>query len=331
MSGFETSREPHWPPLWARGLGAGEAGSEALYLALEAGGWPGALDDGQRRAFALIVLALLDARQQGATRLPLARLAERLPRFGADEADCAAAATLALALTRGPAPLPLAPYVGRPGDYKPFIVDGDYLYSERELRLEAQLAVALARRLHIPAETAASSVSAPTGFAWTSEQAAAIRGGLPAPVRRHLGRARLGQDRRHRRHRPGLERPRDPARPDRDCRADREGGQPHRRAPAGRRADATHAASPPGLRRPEPGAPTGDFRHHENHPLPHAAVIVDEASMVGLALMSQLIRALGPDARLVLMVTPISSPPLKWGTSSPTSDRRRYGSPAVTA
>ena len=38
----------------------------------------------------------------------------------------------------------------------------------------------------------------------------------------------------------------------------------------------------------------GAFRHHENHPLPHAAVIVDEASMVDLALMEQLVRALRP-------------------------------------
>ena len=45
----------------------------------------------------------------------------------------------------------------------------------------------------------------------------------------------------------------------------------------------------------------GDFRHHENRPLPHDAIIVDEASMVGLPLMEQLVRALRPDARLVLL------------------------------
>ena len=45
----------------------------------------------------------------------------------------------------------------------------------------------------------------------------------------------------------------------------------------------------------------GEFRHHENRPLPHAAVIVDEASMVGLSLMEQLSRALAPGARLVLI------------------------------
>src|SRR6185503_19427265 len=45
----------------------------------------------------------------------------------------------------------------------------------------------------------------------------------------------------------------------------------------------------------------GEFRHHENRPLPLAAVIVDEASMVGLAMMEQLVRALPRDARLVLI------------------------------
>src|SRR5205814_4417310 len=52
------------------------------------------------------------------------------------------------------------------------------------------------------------------------------------------------------------------------------------------------------------GAPRlrgGEFRHHENRPLPHDAVIVDEASMVGLTLMEQLTRALRPETRLVLI------------------------------
>ncbi|HMC94718.1 MAG TPA: AAA family ATPase, partial [Polyangia bacterium] len=45
----------------------------------------------------------------------------------------------------------------------------------------------------------------------------------------------------------------------------------------------------------------GEYRHHDKRPLPHAAVIVDEASMVGLPLLEQLTRALHPDARLVLL------------------------------
>ena len=46
---------------------------------------------------------------------------------------------------------------------------------------------------------------------------------------------------------------------------------------------------------------SGEFRHHENFPLPHRAVLVDEASMIDLGLMDRLVRALRPDARLVLV------------------------------
>jgi exodeoxyribonuclease V alpha subunit len=291
-----------WPPAWARGLEAGEAGGEALYLALEAGGWPGALDDAQRRAFALVVMALLDSRQQGATRLPLAKLGDRLARLGGNEANAAAAAALSLALAHGQAPLPLAPYVGRPGDYKPFIVDGDYLYAERELRLEEQLATSLARRLRMPVDLAAAApVSAPPGLAWTDEQAAAI----DAACRRRFVAISGG---------PGSGKT---AVIDGIVRAWSALGIPRDQiaiaAPTGKAANRiaellpAEAPTPRTLHRllgyavRTPGAPTGDFRHHENHPLPHAAVIVDEASMVGLALMSQLIRALRPDARLVLI------------------------------
>jgi exodeoxyribonuclease V alpha subunit len=45
--------------------------------------------------------------------------------------------------------------------------------------------------------------------------------------------------------------------------------------------------------------PTG-VTHDREAPLPHDVVVVDEASMVSLALMAQLARALRPDARLVL-------------------------------
>jgi exodeoxyribonuclease V alpha subunit len=45
----------------------------------------------------------------------------------------------------------------------------------------------------------------------------------------------------------------------------------------------------------------GAFRHHENNRLPHAGVIIDEASMVDLMLVEQLVRALRPETRLVLI------------------------------
>jgi len=43
------------------------------------------------------------------------------------------------------------------------------------------------------------------------------------------------------------------------------------------------------------------FRHDENHPLATDLVLIDEASMVDLALMARLVRALPPHARLILL------------------------------
>ncbi len=50
----------------------------------------------------------------------------------------------------------------------------------------------------------------------------------------------------------------------------------------------------------QPSTPTR-FRHGRARPLPDDVVIVDEASMVDLALMTKLVEALGPEARLVLL------------------------------
>lgn len=43
------------------------------------------------------------------------------------------------------------------------------------------------------------------------------------------------------------------------------------------------------------------FRHNQENPLPYDVIIVDEASMVDLALMNKLVKATRPDARLVLL------------------------------
>jgi exodeoxyribonuclease V alpha subunit len=43
------------------------------------------------------------------------------------------------------------------------------------------------------------------------------------------------------------------------------------------------------------------FRHHENHPLGFQVVVVDEASMMDLAMMDRLLGAVGPKTRLVLL------------------------------
>jgi len=46
------------------------------------------------------------------------------------------------------------------------------------------------------------------------------------------------------------------------------------------------------------------FRHHRANRLPHDVVIVDETSMVSLSLMTKLVEAVRPDARLILVGDP---------------------------
>ena len=55
-----------------------------------------------------------------------------------------------------------------------------------------------------------------------------------------------------------------------------------------------------GLRR-DRAVGLGEARHHENFPVAARAVLVDEASMIDLALMERLARAVAADARLVLV------------------------------
>ena len=137
-----------WPPEWARDLvpAGADVDEAARYLALEAGRWP-ALSPDNRRAFSLVVLASLDSRGGGATRLDLTTVEARLSRLGVSDADRAAAAHLAKTRLALPA---LGDFVGRPGDYRPFIVDGGFLYHERDLRLEQRLADGLVARLSAP-------------------------------------------------------------------------------------------------------------------------------------------------------------------------------------
>jgi exodeoxyribonuclease V alpha subunit len=50
---------------------------------------------------------------------------------------------------------------------------------------------------------------------------------------------------------------------------------------------------------PRPGSPF--FRHDETNPLPYNVVLVDEVSMVDLAMLCKLVRSLGPRSRLILL------------------------------
>ncbi len=49
------------------------------------------------------------------------------------------------------------------------------------------------------------------------------------------------------------------------------------------------------------GGPDGRFRHHRDHPLPYECIVIDEASMIDIALAAHLFDALAPTTRLVLL------------------------------
>ncbi len=307
MSG-ESGSQRRWPPVWADTLVGADVDEAALHLALEAASWPDALTVPARRAFALLVLASSTARTEGATRLALGRgLDARLERLGARDDDRAAVAALVAVLEEDPA---LAPLVGRPGDFRPFIVDGGYLYQERDLRLEARLADALGARIASPTSAVADpagalAAAAPVGKdrRWTAAQSAAIAAALARPLTVVTGGPGSGKT----------------ALIGGVIRAWRAAGiAPEAIAVAAPTGKAAHRIAEgllaDGLEQPVPSTlhrllgfsahrslRGGAFRHHENNRLPHAAVVVDEASMVDLVLVEQLARALRPDARLVLI------------------------------
>ena len=55
------------------------------------------------------------------------------------------------------------------------------------------------------------------------------------------------------------------------------------------------------------------FRHGRGHPLPHALVVVDEASMIDLAMMCRLLEAVAPSAQLVIVGDPDQLPSVDTG------------------
>ena len=299
-----------WPPAWAAALAGGDVDAESLYLAIEAASWPRNLPAAERRAFALLVLASCEARAEGATRLALGGeagrgLGARLTRLGAADADRAAVATLVGRLASHPE---LAPLVGSLGDHRPFILDGGCLYQERDLRLEERLADALAARIATPLPaladpSAALGAAAPQTRRWTAAQAAAITAALARPLTVVTGGPGSGKTALI----GGIVRAWRAAGISAEAIAiAAPTGKAANRIAEGLAADGVEAMAPSTLHRllgfsARRSLHGGAFRHHENNRLPHAGVIVDEASMVDLMLVEQLTRALRPETRLVLI------------------------------
>jgi exodeoxyribonuclease V alpha subunit len=283
-----------------------------LIFAWELSGFAPGLDGPERKRLFAVILALLSAQGQGHTRMPVVAVeggpADLLfQAFNLDPFDLAAfLRASAGALT------------GAPGDAKPLILQDGWLYSQRLLGHEQDLATLIAG---LQAETSGQVVDPPeaifqlrAGRELNAEQrqavAMALRGGLtlitggPGTGKTSIVvtilRALLRQ--------PGI-RLEDIALAAPTGKAAQRMGESIMESLAqlenteGIDLDLQRATLDPStLHRLLAWHPARErFRHGPGNPLPARIVIADEASMISQEHMCRLLGALAPDARLVLL------------------------------
>lgn len=246
-----------------------------------------------RRDFQLLLSLLLAAEAQGSTRLPLQgpELEALHAAFKEEPVDWAAF----LADPR------LASFVGAPGEGKPLIRLEDAVASQRLSSAEHELATRVAAQAARPAmsvDIAEALLDAPVKL--SEEQREAVRAAAAQPLCLISGGPGTGKTSIVAALLRGL------------LAAGLDPAEIALAAPTGRAAQrlgqalrgslgAEAAAFEPRTLHRLLGWDGRRFRRGEADPLDARLVLVDEASMVGLELMLQLLRALAPGARLVLL------------------------------
>jgi exodeoxyribonuclease V alpha subunit len=334
-----------------RRLGVGAArcdlGDQGLYLAEELVSWNPWMNDDERRAFAVFVLALLLANRQGSTRLeldgrgPAATLVGDVLRAAELERELDAKRVLQRVrklVGRFDSVIGRAPDAG--DEAQPLVEHDDAIYPHRLWWLEKRLGERLAPRIGVRACTAAEEAAAVAAAvaevpSLTDEQRAAVAAAVGHELSVITGGPGTGKTAtlaalvRALRH-AGL--------------ADEEIALA---APTGKAAnrmtgslEAALGAAPAAqtIHRLLGFQPGGGFRHGEGNPVPARAVIIDEASMLDLSLTERVCRALAPGARLVLVGDPHQLPSVEAGqvladllAASSSSSPAVAGPPAVEA
>lgn len=308
----------------ARGAREHDLGDESLHMAEEVVRLTQYIGDTERRALAIALLASMVSARRGSTRLPLGggangplgKLVASI--LGAAELDLRPAEVVRdiVSLSTG---LTFDRLIGKAGEYRPLIVHDGCLYAQRWLAYEQALVERIRTRVAAPEpvvatlDTALAEVAASAAFELSDEQRAAVRLALSTPLSIVTGgpgtgktaivvsilrvAARLGVE------------------PDRIAVAGPTGKSVNRLATA-IRAGLEGARAPHEIDQrllahcPEPATvhrllgylpQSRAFRQHENNPLRAELIVVDESSMIDLALMDRLLRALRPGARLVLV------------------------------
>lgn len=283
-----------YPPGLLAELADADLGEKEAYLVWQMGQLAGAMDEGQRSALVSLIARSVIHASQGHTRMPV-------------EAD-------EVALLRSAPTL-----VGVPGERKPLILDGEFLYHQRVLACETRVANAIKTLLQRPGPPAQTVLTVATQVASSSrpplsaEQRAALVRALSLRLAVVSGGPGTGKTTMALAIARGLVRLGVPA------------SQLALTAPTGKAANRlqeslrlglanlqTPSLEDHALRSGCPEAQTlhrllsyspssGKFAHHEKHRLPALAVIADEGSMIDLVLMDGLLRALRDDATLILL------------------------------
>ncbi|MFW5925695.1 MAG: ATP-dependent DNA helicase, partial [Myxococcota bacterium] len=302
---------------------------ETLLLAEELAGLPADLSPERRRALMHLIVASMVSLSRGSTRLPLTGeepviLGPLLEQLGLTEDERGAVERLASALV-AEGPGDCAAVVGHADAHRPLLAVDGHLYHHKSWVLEGRVAQRLSERLGAPlvecaAEAAVADVEADPPrvggrrMKLSSEQRAAITLALRAPLSVISGGPGTGKTSIVVSILRALSRLAEPplesvvlAAPTGKA-ADR-----MRQSVAGALGRLTEPAFADRalLREPPPALTlhrllgysprTGRYRHHERNPIHPRFVVVDESSMIDLALMDRLLRALPSDGRLVLL------------------------------
>ncbi|HZU82847.1 MAG TPA: exodeoxyribonuclease V subunit alpha [Polyangiaceae bacterium] len=319
---FAAARSPAPPGARDAGewAGADDDALEPRYFGWEIARCAPGLDAQERRALGSLAAACLVCVRSGSTRLSLedAALGAALAVLGGPEVARAAAALVARARRADPRD-PITAVVGRAGERKPLVIDGSWLYPERMRALEERFCARVRDRMARAAEAydarsirraLAAVAQGPPPL--TDEQGRAVREALTAPLALVTGGPGTGKTTivvsvlralswmGVRSDAVAIAAPTGKAAQRlREAISAGLGAAPRDMAEA---ALLRVAPAPQTLHRLLGWSPaTGRFARHENDRLAHRVVVVDEASMVDLAMMDRLFRALADDARLVLL------------------------------
>jgi exodeoxyribonuclease V alpha subunit len=285
--------------------------ASALILAWELAAMAPALDTEQRRRLFAITLAVLVAQGQGHTRLALAPA-----EGGATEAILQAFGLAPFDLTAFLQAEALAPLVGQPGETKPLILTGAWLYTHRLLGHEQDLADQVLRLTRAGQQSVAPVAEAvfTDPVPLNAEQRQAVAMVLAGSLTLITGGPGTGKTAiviailRALLHQPGLTLA-DIALAAPTGKAAQRMGESIRASLGGLQAQGDverllleAELEPRTLHRLLAWHPASErFRHGPGHPLAAKVVIVDEASMVSQEHLFRLLGALASGTRLVLL------------------------------